>query len=165
MNQELVRALFTYQDGHLFWKVNLSPSIQAGKKVEYKTTNGYKRKILFRKSYGVHKLIWMYHFGDIPNDKVVDHIDGNPSNNHIKNLRLATISENKLNSKLSKLNTSGCVGVVYRPERGTWVAQISLNNKYKHLGTFTSFEEAKQARLAAEKEYGVFDWCSRSRKA
>lgn len=50
-----------------------------------------------KKSYRVHRLVYLTFIGDIPNDKVIDHIDGNTSNNHVSNLRCVTNSENCLN--------------------------------------------------------------------
>lgn len=50
-----------------------------------------------KKNYRVHRLVYLTFKGDIPNDKVIDHIDGNTSNNHISNLRCVSMSENALN--------------------------------------------------------------------
>lgn len=50
-----------------------------------------------QKNYRVHRLVYMSFIGDIPNNKVIDHIDGNTSNNHVSNLGCVTHSENRMN--------------------------------------------------------------------
>lgn len=62
---------------------------------------GYKwiKSDLLPKQIGVHKAIWIIVNGEIPDGYVVDHRDGNPLNNNINNLRLATYSENALNAR------------------------------------------------------------------
>lgn len=49
----------------------------------------------------------------IPENKIVDHIDGNPNNNKILNLRLVSHKENQHNKARTRLNKSGVSGVVY----------------------------------------------------
>lgn len=64
----------------------------------YKATTGYikvnktvsgKKKVEFE-----HRLVYEKYFGKIPKGKVIDHIDGNRTNNKIENLRLVTPKEN-----------------------------------------------------------------------
>lgn len=55
----------------------------------------------------VHRVIWEMHNGSIPEGLVVDHIDGDPSNNKIDNLRLATLFQNAFNQKLQNNKNSG----------------------------------------------------------
>ena len=43
-----------------------------------------------------HRAVWLYTYGEVA--KVLDHIDGDPTNNRISNLRAVTGSENNLNS-------------------------------------------------------------------
>lgn len=47
-----------------------------------------------KKNYRVHRLVYMTYIGPIPSDKVIDHIDGNTSNNNLSNLRCVTQAEN-----------------------------------------------------------------------
>lgn len=82
---------------------------------------------------------------------LIDHSNQNKLDNRKTNLRYATKSENRINSKLRTNNTSGVQGVGF--ERGKWRARITINKKYIHLGIFDKFEDAVIARLKAEKEY------------
>jgi len=59
----------------------------------------------------VHRIIWILHNGPIPDDLVVDHVNGNPFDNRIANLSLKTSRENNQNVKMSTKNTSGHSGV------------------------------------------------------
>lgn len=40
-----------------------------------------------------HRAIWEDHYGKIPENKVIHHIDGNKTNNRIENLECLTIKE------------------------------------------------------------------------
>lgn len=72
--------------------------------------------------------------GDIPDTMVIDHLDGNPLNNNISNLRLVTVAINQRNQKLFKNNKSGKTGVYLRIKNGNecWVATwVSERGKTK----------------------------------
>ena len=75
------------------------------------TSSGYGSLRLCGKYYAIHRIVWSLHHGDIPCGLVVDHIDGNPLNNNINNLRLITQSQNSRNTRKLKNNVSGVVGV------------------------------------------------------
>lgn len=45
----------------------------------------------------LHRAVWEYHNGEIPKDRVIDHINRNRSDNRIENLRLATYRLNRQN--------------------------------------------------------------------
>lgn len=70
-----------------------------------------------------------------PQGMDVDHIDGDKLNNQKHNLRLATRSQNKVNSKLYKNNTSGYRGV-YLKESGRYEAKVGINRRQISLGRF-----------------------------
>ena len=59
--------------------------------------DGYWKVCLQCKQYKVHQVVWILHGHAIPESLEIDHIDRNPSNNRIENLRLLTCSENALN--------------------------------------------------------------------
>ena len=46
------------------------------------------------KPHSLHRQVWIFHNGAIPDGMTIDHIDRNKDNNQIENLRLATYSEN-----------------------------------------------------------------------
>jgi hypothetical protein len=88
-----------------------------------------------------------------PEGIYIDHINGDPSDNRRKNLRLATELDNQRNMCLPKHNSSGFKGVSFRRDRGKFRAYISLHNKIKHLGTFENAEDAARAYDEAARFY------------
>lgn len=86
-------------------------------------------------------------------DKTIyDHKNQNSLDNRKNNLRIASVSENGMNVKVRKNNTSGIIGV-YQVKDGKWVASIRINKKRTYLGSFEKKEAAIVERLKAEKEY------------
>ncbi len=92
----------------------------------------------------------------IPNPKnkpVVDHINLNPTDNRIENLRWATHPENHANSHLK--NTKYHKGV--RKVGNRFNAYSSVGGKFKHIGMYATREEAAEAViLFSRKKYGDF---------
>jgi hypothetical protein len=85
----------------------------------------------------------------------IDHIDHDPLNNQTSNLRKATNGQNMCNrSGLNKNNTLGFPGLEYRSElKKPWKSTLMFERKKRNLGYFTTFEEAKEARIEAERKY------------
>lgn len=76
----------------------------------------------------------------------IDHIDGNPSNNSISNLRLCDQGLNVANARIRSDNTSGYIGVIWhKASKGRWQAQTMYKGKRIHVGLFTDKEEAALA--------------------
>ncbi len=78
-----------------------------------------------KKVYLLHRVIWVLFNGSIDDNKVIDHIDGNPLNNDISNLRLVYFNVNARNKSTNSRNTTGVTGVHYEITtdryRATWV--------------------------------------------
>ena len=91
--------------------------------------NGYKTVFLSkdknRKLFLLHRLVFLVHQGYLP--EIIDHMDGNRTNNSIDNLREVTRSQNMMNSKMNKKNTSGYKGVC--KDRNGWRSHISFNGQ------------------------------------
>jgi hypothetical protein len=106
---------------------------------------GYFYILIDGKYYLVHRIIASCFLGlDIgnPND-VIDHRDGNPTNNCVANLRITTKQGNGWNQPRAK-------GYYWHKESQKWQAQIRVNNNNIHLGYFDTEEAAHQAYLAAK---------------
>ena len=115
---------------------------------------GYRHVQFEGRSHLAHRVAWLLYYGEWPSG-FLDHINGNPSDNRIINLRLADVVENQHNRGKSKNNTSGFKGVSSR--RGKWQALISINGKNRYLGLFTTCEEASAAYdQAALQHHGEF---------
>ena len=98
--------------------------------------------------------------GVLDNDAVcVDHIGHVNYDNRKSELRVATNTQNSMNTVISKNNTSGCKGVSWNKEKRKWEVYITVNRKRKHLGYYNDFEDAIKARKEAEEEYfGEFSY-------
>lgn len=115
---------------------------------------GYVMIHINKKFYYGHRLAWLYVHGYFP-ASYMDHIDGNPNNNRIENLREATPTQNNWNRRVSPKSTTGLKGV-WRVKSG-FAAYIATGSKRKSLGIFDTPEEAHQAYLrAAAKSRGEF---------
>ena len=106
-----------------------------------------------KKCYFAHRLAWVYVYG-FPPINCIDHIDGNPSNNAISNLRDVNHAVNMQNQRrASKNNSTGIIGVSQGKGRRTYRAQITINGRSKPLGRFKSAEDAKMAYLSYKREH------------
>jgi len=97
----------------------------------------------------VHQLVAIAFLGHRPglDGLVVDHINGDKSNNRLFNLRLVTAYENSttcFRANQSRL-TSQYVGVCWKKENRKWAATITVNKKCKHIGYFDSEIDASNA--------------------
>lgn len=103
-----------------------------------------------------HRVAWALMTGEWPKE-LIDHIDQNKSNNAWSNLRLATHQQNQWNKGSGVRNKSGFVGVHRHTQNPTWVAQIAVNGRTVHLGSFGSAEAAAKVRREAElRAHGQF---------
>ena len=84
-----------------------------------------------------------------PKGFVVDHINGDTSDNRKENLRVVTERQNRMNTKTFISNTSGCKGV--SKSKGKYIAYINYKKRKISLGAYLSFEEAQYARFFGEK--------------
>jgi len=103
------------------------------------------------KTFTVHRLVGMAFLENPDNKPFIDHIDNNPANNNVKNLRWSTNQGNQCNRGKTKTNTTGFKGVSFHKQHNKYQAQININGKKKHLGLFESAEEASKAYEAKAK--------------
>lgn len=118
--------------------------------------NGYIRVQIDGELYLAHRLAWLYVYGEWPLDGL-DHKDGNPSNNAIKNLRECSKAENNRNMRIPVSNTSGYKGVSWNARARKWHSKIKFNGKTVFLGAFDSALDAHiEYRDAAHRLHGAF---------
>jgi hypothetical protein len=140
ISQSALLELFEYKDGQLLHKNKLKNGLQAGSIVGTKSKNGYLRTLINRKSYQVHRLVWIMHYGYEP--KILDHINCIPYDNRIENLREATLSQNNLNRRMHKRNITGYKGVSWIAPRQLYRASLHINGTKHVFGHYKTAEEA-----------------------
>lgn len=155
--KELKRQLRYDPESGIFTRlISNSNRVKVGDIVGTKHHRGYLYTRINNICYSMHRLDWLYVYGKFPN-KVIDHKDGNPSNNSIQNLRDILQKYNTKNNKLSKRNKSGYKGVHYHKTNKKWIAYIACDRIVYSIGSYDSKEEAYEARLNREFElFGEF---------
>lgn len=154
LTQAALKELLDYdQDTGVFrWRVNRNGLIRAGsiaggKSAVYKE-NGrvyYRLQIKIScKLHLAHRLAWLYVHGEWPESQI-DHINGNPLDNRIANLRQATPKQNSENRRLNANNTSGYRGVNWYARGKKWCAHLQHANQQVHIGYFDCPHEAGAA--------------------
>lgn len=88
-----------------------------------------------------------------PDGLVVDHINGDILDNRANNLRITKQSNNSKNLSIKKNNSTGYPGVSLNANKNRYRVRITVDRKEIRIGTFDTFEEAKAARIKAEKYY------------
>ena len=150
ITQELLKELVIYnKDTGIFFSKEKRGRIKAGSVAgtTYQTCDGLKyiRIGLLKKYYLAHRIAWLYHYGEWPN--VIDHINGDGTDNRIINLRDVTQEENAKNVKRHKTNKTGLSGVSYYLRESTYVVRIGK----KYIGRYKVLLDAASARISAEK--------------
>jgi hypothetical protein len=155
LTQERLKKLLHYdpETGVFTRKISTTSNAQRGNIAGTICKNGYAQAGVEGKRYYLHRLAWLYMYGYLPENEI-DHIDRNPLNNRINNLREVSRSCNAKNvSPMSNCKT-GIPGVFFNKKTKKWWVYISLGPKTKRgwLGQFKEqdFDEAVCTRLAAE---------------
>jgi hypothetical protein len=112
----------------------------------------YTKVQLNNKNYFLHRLLAENYIPNPDNKPKVDHIDGNPQNNRLENLRWISPQENTFNHKMYKNNKLEISGIQKR-ESGKYRARIRHNGVLIQLGTFENIDDAIRARNDAEIQY------------
>lgn len=143
--QTELRETFDYANGELLWKV-WGEGVR-GRRKEIAGDNGSKTCPYRKVSLGgfrplLHRLIWVWHHGEIPSGMWVDHINQNKRDNRIENLRLVNWVKNLRNTPAK--NKTGLPKHVYPTASGRYAVII-------RVGTFDTIAEAEAAAEGALK--------------
>jgi len=125
--------------GELTWKVPRVSWIKVGDVVGSPHNAGYKQTKFYGQHYLVHRLIWLYHYKELP--ELIDHIDRNRANNRIENLRVSDKHKNAHNSECS-IGSVPYRGVSIDRKRNKYAVHLKINGKRYFGGYFNSSEDA-----------------------
>ena len=152
LTQKYLKSRMHYdrKTGIFKWRIS-RPGCVAGKR-SGTNASGYCQIEIDGKFYRAGRLACFYMTGSWP-ECVIDHINGNRSDDRWVNLRSASYQENARNRTACRRNKSGKVGVHKAPKKGWWSASIGVNGRGIRLGQFRRKADAITARLKAERKY------------
>lgn len=151
LSAERLRELVAYDEatGLFTRRVSISNRSAVGSPAGYlHRATGYVYATVDGTRHRAHRLAWLYVYGMWPMG-VIDHLDGDPANNRIANLRDVTQLQNVRAGKAS----IGHAGYHFRPDTGKWRALIQVAGRSVHLGYFKTQEEASAAYKAAKETH------------
>lgn len=112
----------------------------AGRPAGRLDTKGYYRTRIGTAEYKNHRLAWLLHYRVWP-EKEIDHINGDPSDNRIDNLRDVSTFENSMNRKNAMCNNkTGFLGV--SAVKGGFIAQLKVGKRKLRSAAMKTAEEA-----------------------
>lgn len=155
-NMGNVRSL----DRYIFHKKYKKEVLYKGKNIA-KNINpyGYLNVCLCNKNektFRVHVLVYKTFVGRIDDEFVINHIDGDKTNNKLLNLEAVSSRSNSAHFYNGNNSfSSKYVGVSWKKDFKKWCARIWIKGRDKHLGYYDTEKEAYEAYLQALKEYGI----------
>lgn len=139
---------FEYRNGALFHK-NQGHGRVRGEEVGSANSKGYLGTSIRKQYIAIHRAVWIMHFGEIPFGFMIDHKNGQKTDNRIENLRLASPSLNSQNRLFAHKNSlTGFLGV--KKVKRRYQARIQAGKSRVNLGMFASPEEAHAAYIQAK---------------
>jgi len=155
LREEALRVLeYKPETGMLIWKEN-KQSRFVGREAGSVNHHGYRRMHLLSTRIDAHRLIWLMHYGSLP-DGEVDHINGNKLDNRLENLRLADQQRNQQNTGVRCDSRLGIKGVRIRPS-GKYQARVKLTDGSRLVKSFYLLDSAVAWLSFVRKEsHGAF---------
>ena len=152
--QSRVQELLNYNPstGVFTWRIARRGRARVGTIAGTLHPKGYIRISIDHVDCLAHRLAWIFVHGHIDESLVIDHINGNRSDNRIENLRVVTGMQNA-NNQQTRLagERKAMLGASYHKPSGKWISRVKINGKDKYLGLFDTPEEANQAYLTAKR--------------
>ncbi len=94
--------------------------------------------------------------------ELVDHRNGDKSDNRVQNLRWADAKQNARNKEKNHSSNSNFKGCTFDKKKQKWRVRIKIDGKSKHLGYFTNEEDAGKTYEKYSKElFGAFAFHNR----
>lgn len=156
--QDLLRYLFRYDEntGEFFHRNPQSNRVRAGSVAGARQAVGYTIIGVLGVRHYAHRLAIIYAGGEIGGNHVIDHINQDKSDNRLENLRVVDRKINARNKRRTDHQQNETCGVYLSKRDNKWKAELgSLRaGTYVYIGSFSSYENARAARLAAQARHG-----------
>ena len=163
LTAERARELLDYDEltGVLTWKqdrrVGFHKSVlmaRAGGVAGTARSDGRLVMTIDSRTYLAYRLAWLIHFGVWP-DGEIDHINGNPTDNRLCNLRAVSRRVNQENLHRPIRGKSSCqlLGAYgnKRNAKSPWKACITVDGQQRYIGVYRTAQEAHDAYLTAKR--------------
>lgn len=128
--------------GIFIWKKTFSDKKIINKKAGCDNGIGYIKITIGRKRFYAHRLAWYFVHKKWPKG-TIDHINGNRSDNRIKNLRDVSHRQNCLNAKVHR--NGRLAGASYHASKQIWTSSYYEKGKKIFIGRFKTEKEAHKA--------------------
>lgn len=156
LTQARLQELLNYdpETGFFTWRVSRQGNSKAGDRAGWQRKDGYVRIKVAQHSEWAHRLAWLYVYGSWPLNQI-DHINGDPSDNRIANLRDVEPRINMQNERKGRRRKCGgsLIGAHWSTVWSRWKSSISTDGKSVHLGWFDTEQEAHNAYVVAKRRF------------
>jgi hypothetical protein len=95
--QDYLKQILHYDPtfGILTWKIRPAQSVKIGDQIGCMDRDRYIFLSIKNKTYYAHRLAWIISYGEIPENKIIYHLNGNKSDNRLENLTLERPFKNR----------------------------------------------------------------------
>ncbi len=154
LTQARLRELLDYnpETGVFTWRVSRRGHRKAGDEAGYLQRNGYVKITLDQRRVMAHRLAWLYAHGVWPLQQI-DHINGDPSDNRLANLRDVAPQTNSENERKARRRKNGgtLLGAHWSTTWKRWKSSIISSGKSLHIGWFDTEQQAHEAYVATKR--------------
>lgn len=154
LTQARLRELLDYnpETGVFIWRISRQGHRKAGDTAGYRQPNGYVKITLDQHRVMAHRLAWLYVHGAWPLQHI-DHINGDPADNRLANLRDVTPQTNSENERKARPRKNGgtLLGAHWSVTWKRWKSSIITGGKSLHIGWFDTEQQAHEAYVAAKR--------------
>jgi len=154
LTAERLREVLRYDaaTGVFRWHIKPCHQMNAGDVAGAKHCAGYVQMRVLGRVYLAHRLAWLYVTNQWP-EGLIDHANGDRSDNRFSNLRLVTRSQNAANASCHRDSASKIKGVYWSRQRHRWRAEICVSGRRIHIGLYDSKDAAAAAYSAAATQH------------
>ncbi len=153
LQQAKQSLIYSAESGVFTWAVSKQGHKKAGDIAGFKRSDGYVRIKVCQRAVWAHRLAWAWSNGKWP-EWQIDHINGDPSDNRLVNLRDVPAAINAQNARKARSRKSGgsLLGAHWCKVWKRWKSSIMTRGVQRHLGWFDSEEQAHAAYVAAKRQ-------------